>query len=167
MGKEITEKYRKKVFRAKTRLLLDYLFGINGIFFILFALQPINRQNLLLMAIGVNVFLPIVWYFVVSPLTKIQITNGVISGRDGYGRKNSFPIRKVYMKRTMARQYPLAKWFYKDIWSLEGKSIRVQRRIIGQDQLRLLMVLIQDYPLKEMPLESDGDKDQPRYSSLY
>lgn len=167
MENEITEKYRKKVFRAKTKLLADYLFGLNGVFFILFALQSVSRQPLLFIAGGTNLALVFLWYFVISPLTQIEILSGVISGRDAYGRKNSFPMRKVYMKRTMAYQNPIARWFYKDIWSLEGKSIRVQRRILGQDQLRFLMVLIQDYPLKEMPLETDKDRDQPRYSNIY
>lgn len=140
-----------RVFKAKTRILFDLLLVTNSVFFVLFAMQIMPFENLKVDAIAVNVAFIFLWYGVASPLTKIRIDQGIIYGRSASFRKVSFPLRRVHHVKTMAPITPFLKWFYKDIWSIDGQRIRLHRRIIGQDQVRKIMVVIQDYPFKENP----------------
>ncbi len=143
------ETYQHKSFVAKKRRLLDLLLYLNCIFFVVWVTEALKPPVLLLLVLGLNGALITVWFAVLRPLTRIDIIQGTLCGRSEKGRKVSFPLRKVYLSKTLRRQSRFSRWCYKDIWSLEKQRIRFYRRALGQYQLRILMVMIQNYPFRE------------------
>lgn len=140
---------KPKIFKPSRRRLFDFLLTLNTLLLVIAAFTRSTPFAIGVFFTVTNTAFISVWYFVLTPIMTITIANNTVSGRDGKMVMQSIPFRKIHFTNTIVSPEGMKRSFFKDIHSIDGRTIRIQRQFLGEGQVNKIIVTIERYPFRE------------------
>ncbi|OGW72513.1 MAG: hypothetical protein A2Y02_00450 [Omnitrophica bacterium GWA2_52_12] len=151
----------QQLFRPRTRVLIDLLLISNSLLFAVLAMQIVPDRLLFSFAAGWNFFLIGIFYGIIRPLLYVEIRDGAVVGPSLLFKRDSILIRKIDVRRSLEFHHKSDFWGYRDLWSVDGRRVRLYRRFLGKRNQYKIIMAIKDHPFRESaqpakPSPSDG-----------
>ncbi len=139
----------QQLFRPRTRVLIDLLLISDSLLFAILATQIVEERLLFSLAAGWNCFLIGIFYVIVRPLLYVEIRDGAVVGPALLFKRDSILIRKIDVRRSLEFHHKSDFWGYRDLWSVDGRRIRLYRRFLGKRNQYKIITTIKDHPFRE------------------
>ncbi len=125
---------QKKIFRPIKRALLDILI-ITDLAIIIFGPTGRRFEHLIIVMLMINVIEAGLWFVIARAYFRIELTTEKISGPAAIIGRVTLKRSELDRSRSEKRS-PAARWVgFRDIYSTDGRCIRVYRRILGRRQI--------------------------------
>jgi hypothetical protein len=151
----------KKIFQARHRVFLDLALIPNIVIFIVLHILELPGLVTVAVAAAFTGTMGLLWMVLIRPQCRVEVTKDTITGHTPNFSKLTISLRKVDLRKTnRPSEGWKRKYFSKDIWTNDGKCIRLYRRLLGERQVAKIMTVVEKFPSRDTSVESVHDDDQ-------
>lgn len=134
-----------RIIRPHFRIALDVILATDLALLLLQTFTNIPMVFILVLGTGLNALQVLFWVFWLRHSFAIHITEDTITGPGPRLQKVSFPRAELDMWRTESLRAETKAKGYLDLWSNDGKRIRLFRKVLGRGHIfRISKILLGD-----------------------
>ncbi len=145
-----------KIFRLPVRVLIDGLLILNSSVFVALAANFLTERAALSLAMGCNMFLVGLFFLILRPMLRVEIREGALIGPALFLKRDSILLRKIDVRRSLEFHRRADFLGYRDLWSIDGRRVRLYRRFLGKTNQYYIVKMIKNHPFRDSVEASKG-----------
>lgn len=130
---------KKKDYFPRGRFLVDSILVTDISLLVIYAVSTSFFMGFVMIGSAINFIQLLLWFAWIRRGLMITVTEDTVTGPTPYLGRKTIPINQIDKWKTESLSGLTKKKGFVDIWSLDGKCIRIFRPILGRGQCYFIL----------------------------